>query len=135
METSRSKFLSSLDLTLKLHKYCHFLCPVPSSEDLQVQTLGSLTLRAMKLTDRESRQPAEGRPRWTWEAGPVLLNHFGIILRSRAAQEKVYSLDCSRSLHLTSLFPQLDVICLNASIPSAKVHAVCSDVGHILIII
>lgn len=48
---------------------------------------------------------------------------------------KVCSLGCSRSLYLTSLFPQLDVICLNAGIPPAKVHAVCSDVGHILIII
>ena len=62
----------------------------------------------------------------------MLLNHFGIVLWSLAAPEKVCSLGCSRSLYLTSLFPQLDVICLNAGIPPAKVHAVCSDVGHIL---
>lgn len=81
------------------------------------------------------RQGAGGKPKAAVGGGPVLSNHFGIVLRSLAAPEKVCSLGCSRSLYLTSLFPQLDVMCLNAGIPPAKVHAVCSDVGRILIII
>lgn len=78
----------------------------------------------------------EGKP-WAPPGGQLVLvpwNHFAIIPRSLAAQQKVCSLDWSRNLPLTSLFPQLDMICLNAGIPPAKVHAVCSDVGHILII-
>lgn len=78
------------------------------------------------------RRRRPGRP---GKARPVLLDHLGIVLVSQPAQEKVCSYDYDHSLPRMSLFPPLDVICLNADIPPAKVHAACSDVGHILIII
>lgn len=65
----------------------------------------------------------------------MLLSHFGIILRSQPARPACSWDRRSSSLPLTGLFLQLDAICFNAEISPAKVRAVCSDVGHILIII
>lgn len=88
--------------------------PVPPKDNERVVTRGSLTFRP-RGDWQEATAASRGRPR---EAGRVP--------QKRSAQD---------SLHRTSSFPQLDVICLNADISPAKVHAASSDVGHILMII
>lgn len=72
------------------------------------------------------------QPQEPWEAGQVLGTALESFLEAASSGE---SQESSRSLHLTSLFLHLDVICLGTAIPPAKVHAVSSDVGHILITI
>lgn len=59
----------------------------------------------------------------------MLRDYSGLILRKRSPASS------AEQLSPTDSFPKSSVFCLNTDIPPVKVHAVCSDVGHILIII
>lgn len=79
------------------------------------------------------RHPVEGGP---GRSGQVLLTQVGVIVMSQPPRRRsVAAVAVTAGLRLTSLFPWLDVICLHADLPPAKVHAAHSDVGHILIVI